>query len=43
MKLKKIVDTVISNILRDLRLSLNQLLKLADDRYIGVLQNIVKS
>ena len=30
------VDTTISNVLRDLRFGLNQPLKSADDRYIGI-------
>ena len=37
-----VADTMVSNILRDLQFSLNQLLKSADKWYIGILQNIIK-
>jgi hypothetical protein len=37
------VDIIISKILRDLHFSLNQPLKSADDWYIGILKNIIKT
>jgi hypothetical protein len=42
-KFKKIVDMMISNVLRDLPFSRNQHLKSADDYFIGILKNKMKN
>jgi len=42
-KEKNFVDTMISNILHDLRFSLNEPLQSADKWYFGILQNVIKT
>ena len=42
-KITDVVKTMISNILHDLRFSLNQSLKSADKWYIEILQNVIKT
>jgi hypothetical protein len=41
-KNKDFIDTMISEVLSYLRFSLNQVPRLSDDEYVGVLKNIIK-
>jgi hypothetical protein len=43
IKKKQFVDTIMSKVIRDLSISLNQPLKSADDRYTGILKNIINT